>query len=633
MTYLILLFALLNIVSGFSPFTIPSKNRIAKLSSAHSIYNSDVGNSTLSVDEIEKLFNNSGNNLTDLQKKMLQNHARSKEGYPKQAFQNITVSEMSDSDFDDDDMEQEFEKLLNKLFNNQDGPIYIPKEPKDPNIPHSRNRPAGASFFPQNARYNPETQQMEKEMQPLGVRVIRINRGEGLEKRDGKKSENFEIETNVDFNFTQVGGYKSIKEELNQSVDMLTNYEKYKKFNVRVPKGLILEGPPGNGKTLIAKAFSGEVNASFIAVSGSQFLEKYVGVGASRVRELFELAKENVPCIIFIDEIDAIGRSRGGSDQTNQNSEAQSTLNELLVSMDGYKGTDGIFVIGATNRVDLLDQALIRPGRIDKKIYIGNPDAKTREEILKIHIKGKPVTNDVVIDNMIDITNGLSGAQIENLLNEAMLYSIRNDREVMSMDDIEVILARILVGYQSSENVFSEDMIKRIAIHEMGHALSGILSLHHSKIVKVCLNLWSPTSPGYTIFENVETDVNIYTKEKLVSRLVVLLAGRVAEEVFFGASITTGASKDIEEAYTLAEQMIVKFGMGKRLVVPYYSETSKVNIDRDIERLVDAAYHSAHAIIIKTKPIIEECAEKLIKTKLLLPDEIYAIMKKHNVEH
>lgn len=633
MTYLILLFALLNIVSGFSPFTIPSKNRIAKLSSAHSIYNSDVGNSTLSVDEIENLFNNSGNSLTDLQKKMLQNHARSKEGYPKQAFQNITVSEMSDSDFDDDDMEQEFEKLLNKLFNNQDGPIYIPKEPKDPNVPHSRNRPAEASFFPQNARYNPETQQMEKEMQPLGVRVIRINRGEGLEKRDGKKSENFEIETNVDFNFTQVGGYKSIKEELNQSVDMLTNYEKYKKFNVRVPKGLILEGPPGNGKTLIAKAFSGEVNASFIAVSGSQFLEKYVGVGASRVRELFELAKENVPCIIFIDEIDAIGRSRGGSDQTNQNSEAQSTLNELLVSMDGYKGTDGIFVIGATNRVDLLDQALIRPGRIDKKIYIGNPDAKTREEILKIHIKGKPVTNDVVIDNMIDITNGLSGAQIENLLNEAMLYSIRNDREVMSMDDIEVILARILVGYQSSENVFSEDMIKRIAIHEMGHALSGILSLHHSKIVKVCLNLWSPTSPGYTIFENVETDVNIYTKEKLVSRLVVLLAGRVAEEVFFGASITTGASKDIEEAYTLAEQMIVKFGMGKRLVVPYYSETSKVNIDRDIERLVDAAYHSAHAIIIKTKPIIEECAEKLIKTKLLLPDEIYAIMKKHNVEH
>ncbi len=633
MTYLILLFALLNIVSGFSPFTIPSKNRIAKLSSAHSIYNSDVGNSTLSVDEIENLFNNSGNSLTDLQKKMLQNHARSKEGYPKQAFQNITVSEMSDSDFDDDDMEQEFEKLLNKLFNNQDGPIYIPKEPKDPNIPHSRNRPAGASFFPQNARYNPETQQMEKEMQPLGVRVIRINRGEGLEKRDGKKSENFEIETNVDFNFTQVGGYKSIKEELNQSVDMLTNYEKYKKFNVRVPKGLILEGPPGNGKTLIAKAFSGEVNASFIAVSGSQFLEKYVGVGASRVRELFELAKENVPCIIFIDEIDAIGRSRGGSDQTNQNSEAQSTLNELLVSMDGYKGTDGIFVIGATNRVDLLDQALIRPGRIDKKIYIGNPDAKTREEILKIHIKGKPVTNDVVIDNMIDITNGLSGAQIENLLNEAMLYSIRNDREVMSMDDIEVILARILVGYQSSENIFSEDMIKRIAIHEMGHALSGILSLHHSKIVKVCLNLWSPTSPGYTIFENVETDVNIYTKEKLVSRLVVLLAGRVAEEVFFGASITTGASKDIEEAYTLAEQMIVKFGMGKRLVVPYYSETSKVNIDRDIERLVDAAYHSAHAIIIKTKPIIEECAEKLIKTKLLLPDEIYAIMKKHNVDH
>lgn len=458
---------------------------------------------------------------------------------------------------------------------------------------------------------------------PIGIRVMR--RVDDNDNSGSKKSsENFEI-INSEYTFKDVGGYENIKLELNQTIDILKNYEKYSKYNVRTPKGLILEGPPGNGKTLLAKAFSGEVNASFIPVSGSQFTEKFVGVGASRIRELFTLAKDNVPCIIFIDEIDAVGRARGSGDEgSNSNTETQSTLNQLLVGMDGFNSTQGIFVIGATNRADLLDSALLRPGRIDKRIFLGNPDAKTRKKILNIHLKGKPYDSSVKIDNLVEITNGLSGAQIENLLNEAMLFALREDREQINEMDIEQIMSRMLVGYQSYENTYSEEMIQRIAIHEMGHAILGILSMDHAKLVKVCLNMWSPSSPGYTLFESAETDSNIYTKEKLTSRLMVLLGGRIAEEIFFGESITSGASKDIEDAYGLAEQMIIKYGMGKKIVNAHYSEKSKDFIDQEIELLIKNAYYHAKEIISENKKIIQECADELIEKNILLPENIYS---------
>ena len=476
-------------------------------------------------------------------------------------------------------------------------------------------------------------QEFENEMKnALGVRFF-IRRGsENDENNKEDRSENFEIIKNPDYSFDQVGGYENVKAELMQSVDMLKNFEKYQKYNVRTPKGIILEGPPGNGKTLMARAFSGEVNSSFIPVSGSQFQEKYVGVGASRIRELFELAEKNLPCVIFIDEIDAVGRSRS-SDDGSSSGERDQTLNQLLVALDGYKNTSGIFVVGATNRVDLLDEALIRPGRIDKKIYIGNPDAKTREKILNIHIEGKPHELDVRIENLVDMTNGLSGAQIENLLNEAMLYALRENREKMVSEDLEHILGRMLVGYQPNENAFSDDMIYRISIHEMGHAIVGLLCTDHSKLVKVCLNLWSPSSPGYTIFEQPEIDSHIYTKERLMARLKVLLSGRIAEEIFFGASITSGASKDIDEAYALAERMIVKFGMGKKTVYPYSSENSKEFIDRDIERLLESAYQAAHHTISNSQPIMEECAKLLIKNKLLLPNDIAKVIQRNHIEN
>jgi cell division protease FtsH len=440
-----------------------------------------------------------------------------------------------------------------------------------------------------------------------------------------KKSENFEVITKFPYNFTDIGGFDKIKNELSQCIDFLTNYAKYSKYNVRVPKGLILEGPPGNGKTLLAKGLAGEAKVGFIAVSGSEFQEKYVGVGSSRVRELFTLAKKNAPCIIFIDEVDAIGRKRSGDGETSS-SERDSTLNELLVSLDGFKNSSGIFLICATNRADLLDPALTRPGRIDKRIFVGLPDSNTREAILNIHAKGKPHDASVNIKDLVDITLGLSAAQIENLLNEAMLNALRSNREIMTNSDIDTIMNRMMAGWQPTDHQFTSDIIDHIVIHEMGHAIVGMLAKHHSKMTKVVINLSSPKSPGYTVFEGSTS--TIYTREALFEHLAILLAGRIAEEVFYDVSVTTGAINDFEEAFKLAEKMIVYYGMGKKIIYPNLSETYKEKIDNEVFDLINDAYAYAEFIVKNSKDLIHESAEILKREKILTAETLIELMRK-----
>lgn len=440
---------------------------------------------------------------------------------------------------------------------------------------------------------------------------------------ESEGSGTFQVIKNNDFTFKDVGGYEKIKNELLQTSDILINYEKYRKYNVRTPKGIIFEGPPGNGKTILAKGFSGELNVSFIQVSGSEFAEKYVGVGASRVRELFKLAEDNKPCIIFIDEIDALARKRGNDESSN--SEKDQTLNQLLINMDGFKESNGIFVIGATNRVDLLDVALMRPGRMDKNIYIGNPDSETREAILKIHSVGKPMDN-ISFDDLVEMTGGFSGAQIENLLNEAMLYALRENREIVKQDDLEFILNRIYAGWQSRESKYSDDIIERIVVHELGHAIVGFLSRDHSKLSKVVINLWSPKTPGYTLFENSDENTDIYTKNGLFNHLMVLLSGRIAEEVFYGYSVTTGARQDLEQAFSLAKTMILNYGMGKQNIYPDMSDQSRYLIDQEVNKLLIMANDHARVIILQVKNLITDCQDILKKDKILKPEQIISII-------
>ena len=437
-----------------------------------------------------------------------------------------------------------------------------------------------------------------------------------------KSSENFEIAENKNFTFSNVGGYEKVKEELLQCGDILVNYSKYDKYNVRTPRGIILEGSPGNGKTIMAKAFCGELNISFIPTTASVFQEKYVGVGSARIRELFSLAKSAKPGVIFIDEIDAIGRMRSSSEQSGDSGERDSTLNQLLTMLDGFDDNNGIFLMCATNRIDLLDNALLRPGRIDKKIFVGNPDADTREAIINIHISGKPIDETVDTNNLIKLMKGMSGAQIENVLNEAMLKALREDREKMNIGDIDANMERLLVGSQSTKNKYSSDAMKRIAIHELGHAIVGLVLKDHPNPLSISLNEWSHKAPGYTLFDTDEEDSNIITKEYLMQHLSVLLAGRVAEIVFFNSSITTGASKDLHDAYQIAENMVLKYGMGSRTIYTTKSDISKKELDDDIQHILIQAEKRCYDEIRNNYGLFLLLYKKLISEKSLNYDEI-----------
>uniref|UniRef100_A0A6C0CT69 AAA+ ATPase domain-containing protein n=1 Tax=viral metagenome TaxID=1070528 RepID=A0A6C0CT69_9ZZZZ len=465
---------------------------------------------------------------------------------------------------------------------------------------------------------------------PSSIDIENVRQQYQKKKPKRVKSDNFEV-IQHDLNFTHVGGYDTVKKEMMQIADMLLNFEKYQKFNVRTPKGLMLEGSPGNGKTLLAKAFSGELNISFIPTSGSHFQEKYVGVGAARIRELFELAKENKPCIVFIDEIDSIGRKRT-DDDSSSSGEHGSSLNELLNCMDGFKSTNGVFVIGATNRIDLLDKALIRPGRIDKMIHLGMPDEYTREAVLRIHIKDKPCDPTIKIDDLIEQTQGLSCAQIENLLNEAMLHALLMNREIVQQSDIDIILNRVLVGHTPTPFVYSKETLYRIAIHELGHALVGHLLPKYTSFKKVIMDVHSPTTPGFTLFDTDKSDI-ILTRDQLMDHLSVLLAGCIAEDIFLN-NTSSGASNDILKCKHIIESMVFDYGMNTRnVVVPQLSEKSKEHIDDDINEIMNEAYHRSLCIILDNISVVHECVNILLIDRVLTRTTLEKVIRVKHEKH
>jgi cell division protease FtsH len=453
------------------------------------------------------------------------------------------------------------------------------------------------------------------------TRYVSQNKNKKMEKNG--KSEHFEVLTNFNFTFKDIGGYEEIKEELNQCKDVLQNYQKYSSFNVRIPKGVILEGPPGNGKTLLAKGFAGESDLPFICVSGAEFQEKYVGVGSSKVRELFSLAEKNIPCVIFIDELDALGKKRS-SDGESSSSERDSTLNELLVSLDGFKTKNGIFLIGATNRIDLLDPALLRPGRIDKKIFVPTPDIETRKAIIDIHIEGKPYDKTITLDELVYMTDGFSGAEIENILNEGMLHALRKNRNKFNSEDIDLIYNKMIAGWQSSKQEYSLKMIRQICVHEIGHTLVAFSCQNHPKVKKVTINLNSPKTPGYTIFEKNINKINKY--EELNERIMILLGGRIAEELIYGESVTIGCTNDFEETLILAEKMIVTYGFGKNAIYSLNSEKTKETVDKEIMDLINRSYTKSKIILENNKELLLLLSEKLQNKKTLSYQDITGII-------
>jgi cell division protease FtsH len=498
------------------------------------------------------------------------------------------------------------EKQILNLLNSFGGWIQIPpieiQPVVEPVYEDDENKtPSLSSQFMKDVSKRKQKMQTNKKLKDTFIRSQSHGQGPGKSK-PVLSSENFVVTTDPKLTFQDIGGYEDIKKEILQTFDILTNFSKYKGYNVRIPKGLILEGPPGNGKTMLAKGISGETKIPCIVVSGSEFQEKYIGVGPAKVRELFDLAKKNKPCIIFIDEIDAIGRTRSGEGESSS-SERDSTLNELLIGMDGYNTESEIFVLGATNRVDLLDAALVRPGRIDKKIFVGNPDKITRKKVIDIHICGKPVDESVSLDELIDTTEGLSCAEIENLLNEAMLYALRDNRQEISKMDLDVIYNKILTGWQSNEQEFTNTTIHQICVHEIGHVVMSLHTKEHPKFRKVSLNLHSPSTPGFTLFEKSS---ELKTMTELKEHVMILLAGRIAEEMFYGnASVSTGAVNDFNEALKTATTMVSSYGVDNNFVYSTQSEKYSEKFDDDVNNIIKNAYNTACEVMKSSYEIIQ----------------------------
>ena len=453
----------------------------------------------------------------------------------------------------------------------------------------------------------------------------------------GKNRARLTTEEDNKTTFDDVAGLKEEKEELEEIVDFLKAPRKYTKLGARIPKGVLLVGPPGTGKTLLAKAVAGEAGVPFFSISGSDFVEMFVGVGASRVRDLFEDAKKNAPCIVFIDEIDAVARRRG-TGMGGGHDEREQTLNQMLVEMDGFGVNQGIIVMAATNRVDILDPAIMRPGRFDRKVGVGRPDVGGREEILNVHARTKPLADDVDLKQVAQTTAGFTGADLENLMNEAAIRAAKEDREYITQEDIRKSFVKVGIGAEKKSKIISEKEKKITAYHESGHAILFHLLPEVGPVYTVSIIPTGTGAAGYTM-PLPEKDEMFNTKGRMLQEIIVDLGGRVAEELVFD-DITTGASQDIKQATKLARDMITKYGMSENVgLVCYsdddeevfigrdlahhrsYSEGIAAEIDAEVKRIISDAYDKAKQMIMENRDVLDKCAELLLEKEKISREE------------
>jgi cell division protease FtsH len=468
----------------------------------------------------------------------------------------------------------------------------------------------------------------------------------------GKSKARVQMEPQTQVTFNDVAGIDQAKLELNEVVDFLKNADRFTAIGAKIPKGVLLVGPPGTGKTLLAKAVAGEAGVPFFSISGSEFVEMFVGVGASRVRDLFEQAKSNAPCIVFIDEIDAVGRQRGAG-LGGGNDEREQTLNQLLTEMDGFEGNTGIIIIAATNRPDVLDAALLRPGRFDRQVVVDRPDYSGRLEVLNVHARGKTLSKDVDLEKIARRTPGFTGADLSNLLNEAAILAARRNLTEISMDEINDAIDRVLAGPEKKDRVMSEKRKELVAYHEAGHALVGALMPDYDPVQKISI-IPRGRAGGLTWFTPSEDrmDSGLYSRSYLQNQMAVALGGRIAEEIVFGEEeVTTGASNDLQQVARVAKQMVTRFGMSDRLgpvalgrqqgnmflgrdiaAERDFSEETAAAIDDEVRNLVEQAYRRAKAVLVQNRPVLDKLAEMLVDKETVDAEELQELLGNSDVQ-
>ncbi|MCS6813483.1 MAG: ATP-dependent zinc metalloprotease FtsH3 [Cyanobacteria bacterium] len=468
----------------------------------------------------------------------------------------------------------------------------------------------------------------------------------------GKSRARVQMEPQTQVTFGDVAGIEQAKLELAEVVDFLKNADRFTAVGAKIPKGVLLVGPPGTGKTLLARAVAGEAGVPFFSISGSEFVEMFVGVGASRVRDLFEQAKSNAPCIVFIDEIDAVGRQRGAG-LGGGNDEREQTLNQLLTEMDGFEGNTGIIVIAATNRPDVLDAALLRPGRFDRQVVVDRPDYAGRLEILNVHARGKTLAKDVDLEKIARRTPGFTGADLSNLLNEAAILAARRNLTEISMDEVNDAIDRVLAGPEKKDRVMSEKRKQVVAYHEAGHALVGALMPDYDPVQKISI-IPRGRAGGLTWFTPSEDrmDSGLLSRSYLQNQMAVALGGRVAEEIVFGdEEVTTGASNDLQQVARVARQMVTRYGMSDKLgpvalgrqqgnmflgrdiaAERDFSEETAAMIDDEVKRLVDAAYRCAKDVLTNNRPVLDKLASMLVDKETVDAEELQELLATSDVK-